>query len=83
MRNEDNHLLGFMDKSLISMGWSYFSIKLFDYYEGLQDTVEHNKKKYPNSDIFIVRINSKSCPIKVDYNERSPTRPRNHVFTEK
>ena len=76
---------GYVDASLTSMGWSSSSIMLRDeewclwYRDHLRKSIQ---AKYRGSELFIVRIHSRTCPIDVNYNVRSP-RPRNHAFTVK
>ena len=47
----------------------------------LQDSVKRLQKQYPKSDVFIARVGSNACPVKVDLNTNLPK--CNHRFIKK
>ena len=89
MRQPDGTLLGFIDQSTFSMGWSPEAIYLWDeppyhYMPGaIKNRGTNSESMIENDARFIVRLHSKTCPVTIHYDKRWPRRSRNHSFTLK
>ena len=89
VRQPDGTLLGFIDKSTFSMGWSAEAIYLWDeppyhYMPGAVKNRGTASESVIETDArFIVRLHSKTCPVTIRYDKRWPRRDRNHAFEVK
>ena len=81
----DGEMRGMIDESICSMNFHPDALNIWEkppthYSQGPKKDIVSESF---NDGSFIVRLNSKKCPVIVELSERWPQRPRNYIFRVK